>query len=73
MLEDLKEEVLNLFPIKWCHQRVVTLDDQRFITPLKQAKFPIKWCHQRVVTYEIQLLSVSSLSSFQSSGVTSEW
>mgnify|MGYP001809757491 CR=1 FL=1 len=38
------------FPIKWCHQRVVTFISG-YITPIMPAiGFPIKWCHQRVVT-----------------------
>ncbi len=59
------------FPIKWCHQRVVTVI-RKVWDPATMA-FPIKWCHQRVVTLHDGYAAVVLDASFQSSGVTSEW
>ena len=49
MLNTFRDRIDALvFPIKWCHQRVVTLHE--WIKLHFVALFPIKWYHQRVVT-----------------------
>ncbi len=60
------------FPIKWCHQRVVTFLEEH-MTRAQVLKFPIKWCHQRVVTRRSKKSTTVTTAGFQSSGVTSEW
>ncbi len=46
-------QLLRVFPIKWCHQRVVTRIQQLWHDLLSKEEFPIKWCHQRVVTARV--------------------
>ena len=64
----------HTFPIKWCHQRVVTGKELTVEASIERGMFPIKWCHQRVVTVAVAFgPGEPERQGFQLSGVTNEW